>query len=496
MTDSTPGVRPAALTTGASRNVLIIDGQYASIGARGLAGGKIDFKLLRSTLETLVGAEFSECWYFDHEPISAKSAYQSQNPFISALKLAPPLGPQFQVKMYAMKKYKCHCPSCGHSFTQHVQKGVDNGLATKMLSLAYEDMADRIVLFAGDGDFYDTLDLVRNVRRKDLWVVGYRDSVSADLQQLASKVIWMNDLRNITQQPSAALAPGRGAPVPSTTRHSVYVGRLPSATTEALLHEAFEHCGPMLSMRLHAARGFCFIDFPTDDAADLACELNDTKLLDRRIVVNHERPNGKQRPSPSPETTTTTLPAAAPRALSKRKQQPVAPEAPTSKKPKKSKSKSKSAKAPCRVLVNGLVPGTTERDVRALFGPFGAIEHVVLDSGQLPVRSCYITFRDEASVALAKRLDGSRRQDVVLRVETPTEGPKKNQPGEIKTANRMVDLVEADCDSDAWPAARPRNVRETAAARNHEVIDLCFSDDDNSDDDAADDQDTDDDSDF
>lgn len=74
---------------------------------------------------------------------------------------------QFQLKLYAMKKYQCHCRRCGHQFHQLVQKGVDNGcavcdegrvavaegeadsrsslllvgsIATKILSLAYENV--------------------------------------------------------------------------------------------------------------------------------------------------------------------------------------------------------------------------------------------------------------------------------------------------------------------------------------------------------------------
>ncbi|KAF1795339.1 PIN domain-like [Phytophthora cactorum] len=83
---------------------------------------------------------------------------------------------------------------CGNHFTQNVQKGVDNGIATKILSLAYENICDRFILFAGDGDFYSSLSHVRNVLRKDIWVIGYRGTVSGDLQQLASRVLWMNDL--------------------------------------------------------------------------------------------------------------------------------------------------------------------------------------------------------------------------------------------------------------------------------------------------------------
>ncbi|UIZ27046.1 hypothetical protein KXD40_001863 [Peronospora effusa] len=60
------------------------------------------------------------------------------------------------------------------------------------LRAALEEQAS--TQFGGDGDFYSSLSHVRNVLRKDIWVMGYRGTVSGDLQQLASRVIWMDDL--------------------------------------------------------------------------------------------------------------------------------------------------------------------------------------------------------------------------------------------------------------------------------------------------------------
>uniref|UniRef100_K3WPN1 NYN domain-containing protein n=1 Tax=Globisporangium ultimum (strain ATCC 200006 / CBS 805.95 / DAOM BR144) TaxID=431595 RepID=K3WPN1_GLOUD len=145
-----------------------------------------------------------ECWFFDQEPILQRSSHQGLTAQYTALKLAPPHGPQFQLKLYAMKKYQCSCRRCGHQFNQLVQKGVDNGIATKALSLAYENICDRFILFAGDGDFYDSLNLIKNVLRKDLWVVGYRNTVSADLQQLASHVIWVDEMWSEIKMPVTA----------------------------------------------------------------------------------------------------------------------------------------------------------------------------------------------------------------------------------------------------------------------------------------------------
>ncbi|KAG7387208.1 hypothetical protein PHYPSEUDO_014600 [Phytophthora pseudosyringae] len=178
------------------------------IGARDL-GGKIDYIKLRAALEEQASTQFggkralslskrvrrdaAYCWFFDQNP-SAQRLKPALTAEYHMLKFAPPDGPQFQVSLYPMKKYGCHCRRCGNHFTQNVQKGVDNGIATKILSLAYENICNRFILFAGDGDFYSSLSHVRNVLRKDIWVIGYRGTVSGDLQQLASRVIWMNDL--------------------------------------------------------------------------------------------------------------------------------------------------------------------------------------------------------------------------------------------------------------------------------------------------------------
>ncbi|DBA02952.1 TPA: hypothetical protein N0F65_005979 [Lagenidium giganteum] len=197
-TTAADGTAPTATATpGAvesTRTALVIDGAYAYIGARRREGGKIDYVKLRRVLEEKIVGRLNECWFFDQEPVVRKSAHQGLASYYTALKLAPPHGPQFQLKLYAMKDYSCRCKQCGHHFTQLVQKGVDNGIATKILSLAYENICDRFILLAGDGDFYDSLNLIKNVLRKDLWVIGYRDSVSADLQQLASSVIWLDDV--------------------------------------------------------------------------------------------------------------------------------------------------------------------------------------------------------------------------------------------------------------------------------------------------------------
>ncbi|EGZ28414.1 hypothetical protein PHYSODRAFT_322084 [Phytophthora sojae] len=137
-TASTASSASTVETAGSTRTALIIDGSYAMIGARSL-GGKIDYIKLRAALEELAKAPFGDCWFFDQNP-SAQRLNASLTAEYHRLKFAPPDGPQFQVSLFPMKKYSCHCKRCGNHFTQNVQKGVDNGIATKILSLAYENV--------------------------------------------------------------------------------------------------------------------------------------------------------------------------------------------------------------------------------------------------------------------------------------------------------------------------------------------------------------------
>ncbi|KAG6609624.1 NYN domain, limkain-b1-type [Phytophthora cinnamomi] len=103
-------------------------------------GGKVDFASLRTELEHLVGTEFEECWYFDSQRFDARGNSPLAIEY-NALKYARPTGPQFQVRVFSTKKYNCHCRKCGNRFTQNIQKGVDNAIATKLLTLTTQDVS-------------------------------------------------------------------------------------------------------------------------------------------------------------------------------------------------------------------------------------------------------------------------------------------------------------------------------------------------------------------
>ena len=76
-----------------------------------------------------------------------------------------------------------------------VQKGVDVGIITDLISLAYEGEYNRVVLTAGDGDFLDAIRKVQSIRSGtkhiEVFVAGYRSSMSKDMKIYADKLYYI-----------------------------------------------------------------------------------------------------------------------------------------------------------------------------------------------------------------------------------------------------------------------------------------------------------------
>lgn len=85
--------------------------------------------------------------------------------------------------------------------------------------------------------------------------------------------------------------------------NKVFVGGLPFSTTEEELREAFSQCGEVTSAKIildretNRSRGFGFVEFATEEAAQQAVDkLNGTMIGDRKITVNIARPMEKRAP--------------------------------------------------------------------------------------------------------------------------------------------------------------------------------------------------------
>jgi nijmegen breakage syndrome protein 1 len=167
--------------------IWIIDGAYLFSATP----GKLDYLKLKKSLEQLNDSELYESYFLNSSPDPGTDTSSS---FYTWLKSAPPRGPKMRVQLYQLKRMSVVCPTCSSQFERPVQKGVDVAIATLMIKLAVQNLYDRLILSAGDGDFEDAISYVKSNLHKEIWLAGFYSSVSADLQSYADKVIWLDDI--------------------------------------------------------------------------------------------------------------------------------------------------------------------------------------------------------------------------------------------------------------------------------------------------------------
>lgn len=170
------------------KTVWIIDGAYLS------SFGKMypfDYLKLKNEMIRLNGGPLYDSYYLNSTPGPATDA---QSAFHTWLKSAPPKGPKLRVQLYPLKDFHSTCPDCKHQFDRQVQKGVDVGIATLIIKLAAQNVYDRLILSAGDGDFEDAISYVKSELHKEVWVSGSQINLSADLQSYSDNVLWLEDM--------------------------------------------------------------------------------------------------------------------------------------------------------------------------------------------------------------------------------------------------------------------------------------------------------------
>ncbi|ENT5106599.1 NYN domain-containing protein [Pseudomonas aeruginosa] len=173
-----------------TRTVWIVDAAYLLNVGRARPNG-IDYVRLKERLEKETGEPIYEGHYLNSTP---DPATDRQNAFHSWLKSAPPKGPKMRLHLYQLKNMHVTCPECSHPFDRQVQKGVDVGVATLLIKLAVQNVYNRLILTAGDGDLEDAIDYIKTDLKKEFWLNGGQNSLSTDLQSYADRVLWLDDM--------------------------------------------------------------------------------------------------------------------------------------------------------------------------------------------------------------------------------------------------------------------------------------------------------------
>jgi uncharacterized LabA/DUF88 family protein len=102
---------------------------------------------------------------------------------------------RWEVSVYKLGRKTISCESCNHRHTLPAEKGVDVGLAIKMLMLGVNQAYDTAVLVAGDRDYLEAVTFIKGLGRR-VEVVSWRDGLSDALAaESSAPVIHLDDLR-------------------------------------------------------------------------------------------------------------------------------------------------------------------------------------------------------------------------------------------------------------------------------------------------------------
>ena len=102
---------------------------------------------------------------------------------------------RWEVVLYPLGKRTQRCNDCGHEHTSYAEKGVDVGLATKMLMLAVNQAYETAILVSGDRDYVETVQHIKG-RGLRVEVIAWHAGLAADLEaESSAPVVYLDDLR-------------------------------------------------------------------------------------------------------------------------------------------------------------------------------------------------------------------------------------------------------------------------------------------------------------
>lgn len=153
---------PLPETAPQNKTLAIIDAAYLTSIAH-----KVDITRLNGVIEHIAGEKpYNTVWFTSFAPSGNDVG------FVEALKRGG-----IEVVQYHHGARTSKCTKCGHVDEFIVQKGVDVGIAIRVMNELYSDSFSRLVFIAGDGDFSELLSIVRK-KGKEVVLIGTRRTTS------------------------------------------------------------------------------------------------------------------------------------------------------------------------------------------------------------------------------------------------------------------------------------------------------------------------------
>lgn len=172
-------------TTDRGKTICFIDDSNIFHGSQE-AGWRLDWGKFEKYLEK--DGQVWQTYFFAsrHDPVT-----EQEERFFDFLKGEL----RWEVMTYELGRRTLRCSQCEHTETVPTEKGVDVGLAIKMLTLGMNQAYDTAILVAGDRDYLETVQYVKGLGLR-VQVVAWKEALSHDLAMESSEpVVYLDKLR-------------------------------------------------------------------------------------------------------------------------------------------------------------------------------------------------------------------------------------------------------------------------------------------------------------
>jgi uncharacterized LabA/DUF88 family protein len=98
----------------------------------------------------------------------------------------------WEVHLYELGRKSHTCSKCSNKDVTPAEKGVDVGLATKMLMLGVNKAYETAILVSGDGDYLETVKFIKNLGLR-VEVVSWKGALSPYIESESSTTVVLLD---------------------------------------------------------------------------------------------------------------------------------------------------------------------------------------------------------------------------------------------------------------------------------------------------------------
>jgi uncharacterized LabA/DUF88 family protein len=163
--------------------VCFVDGPNLFWGNR-QSGIKLDYRKLESLLAG--NGQVHKTYFFNSTPEESSDAQLAFDTY-----LRKQLG--WSLMKYDLGRKSARCPSCDSMRLVHCEKGVDIGIAMKMLQVAASGICKKIILVSGDADFCEVVQVIQTTFSIPVQIVAWKSGLSPRMAECSSLPVTILD---------------------------------------------------------------------------------------------------------------------------------------------------------------------------------------------------------------------------------------------------------------------------------------------------------------